>query len=190
MADHEHDPNMQLQAHGSLANTLYLLGDFIGSLEQAEKGIALYAREQRLTAGNEHMRSGCQLFACLSTAALGFPDKGLRQGLEFLASARESGLLLPLALALNCLATILEWRGEGAEALKCADELAALAAEHGMSYWRLINQINRGQALALLGRANEGIAEVKPALGSLEATGAAIPAWAYSCLAFGYSAAN
>jgi class 3 adenylate cyclase/tetratricopeptide (TPR) repeat protein len=187
---HEHDPGMQLQAHGSLANTLWLLGDFIGSLEQAEKGIALYAREQRLTAGDEHMRSACRLFAGLSTAALGFPDKALRQGLEFLASARESGQLLPLVFALNCLSTIFEWRGEGAEALKCADELAALVAEQGMSYWRLINQINHGHTLALLGRANEGIAEIKPALDSLETAGAAIPGWASACLGFGYSAAN
>jgi predicted ATPase len=59
-----------------------------------------------------------------------------------------------------------------------------------MSSWRLFNQINHGQALALLGRANEGIAEIKPALASLEAAGAVIPGWAYGCLAFGYSAAN
>src|SRR5262249_19789439 len=39
IADHEHDPEMQLQAHGALANALWLLGDLAGSLEHAEKGL-------------------------------------------------------------------------------------------------------------------------------------------------------
>ena len=121
IADHEHDPDMQLQAHGSLANILWLMGDLIGSREHCEKGLRLFAHEQPLADGDEHWRAACQFHACLCTAALGFPDKALRRALEFLAWARERPKLLPLAFALNCVATVLVWRGEGEQALKYAD---------------------------------------------------------------------
>jgi class 3 adenylate cyclase/tetratricopeptide (TPR) repeat protein len=190
IADHEHDPDMQLQAHGSLANILWLIGDFIGSREHSEKGLRSFVHEQHLALGNEHMRAACMNYACLCTVALGFPDKGLRQALEFLAWARERGQLLPLALALNCLATILAWRGEVAQALKYADALLALTAEHGFTHWRSFGQIVHGQALALSGKADEAIAEIKTALDCFAATGAVIPGWAYASLAFSYLAAE
>jgi predicted ATPase len=121
---------------------------------------------------------------------LGFPEKGLRQALEFLAWARERAQLLPLVIALNGVATILAWRREGAEALKYADALLALTSEHGFSNWHSFGQIVHGHALALLGKVDEAIAEIKTALHSLEATGAVIPGWAYDSFAFSFLAAE
>jgi class 3 adenylate cyclase/predicted ATPase len=190
IADHEHDPDMQLQAHGSLANILWLMGDFIGSLAHSEKGLGSFPYQQHLAAGNEHMRAACLLYAALSTAALGYPDKGLRRALEFRAWASDRGQLLPLAFALNALATISAWRGEGAQSLDYAEALLTLAADHGFSNWHSFGQIGQGLALAELGRADEGIARIKAALASLEATGALIPGWAYSSLAFAFLAAG
>lgn len=183
IADHEHDPDMQLQAHGSLANILWLMGDIIGSRHHSDKGLKLIGHEQHLPYGNEHWRAACLFYACTCTAALGFPDNGLRQALEFLAWARERRHVLTLAFALNGVATILAWRGEAAEALKHAEALLVLSAEHGFSNWHSFGQIIHGQALAFLGKADEGIAEIKAALNSLEATGAVIPGWARSSLA-------
>ena len=190
IADHEHDPNMQLQAHGSLANILWLSGDFIGSCEHAEKGLALFADKQILTTGEEHWRAACHFHSCSCTIALGFPDKGLRRALEFLAWARERAHALPLAFALNSVATILAWRGEGGQALKYADAQLAVTAEHGFSNWHSFGQIVRGQALALLGKADEAITEIKGAIDSLAANGAVVPGWAYTNLAFSYLAAG
>jgi predicted ATPase len=45
IADHEHDPHMQLQAHCSVANILWLMGNPTGSREHAEKGIRLWAHK-------------------------------------------------------------------------------------------------------------------------------------------------
>ena len=190
IADHEHDPEMQLQAHGSLATILWLMGDFIGSRDHAEKGLGLYAQEQPLAYGNEHWRAACHLHANFCSTALGFPDKGLRRALEFLAWARERGQLVPLALALNSASTILTYRGEAEEALKHADALLALTAKHGFSNWYSFGQITHGQTLALLGKADEAIAEVNAGLDSFEATGAMCPGWAYATLAFSYLAAR
>ncbi|MBV8356657.1 MAG: tetratricopeptide repeat protein, partial [Deltaproteobacteria bacterium] len=190
IADHEHNPNMQLQAHGSLANVLWLQGDFIGSCEHAEKGLVLFADKRILTAGEEHWSAACQFYACSCTIALGFPDKGLRRASEFLAWARERGQSLPLAFALNSIATILAWRGEGEKALEYADSQLALAAEHGFNNWHSFGQLVRGQALALSGKADEAIRDIKTALDSLAAAGAAVPGWAYANLAFSYLAAE
>jgi hypothetical protein len=99
---------------------------------------------------------------------LGFPDKGLRQALEFLACAREGAQLLLLAFALNCVATILAWHRE-AEALKYSDALLALTVEHGFSNWQSFGQLVHGQSLALLGKADEAVAEIKRALELFEA---------------------
>jgi tetratricopeptide (TPR) repeat protein len=190
IADHEHDPNMQLQAHVSLATILWLRGDFISSCEHAEKGLILFEDKRILTAGEGHWRAACQFHACSCTIALGFPDKGLRRALEFLAWARERGQSLPLAVALNSVATILAWRGEGGQALKYADAQLAVTAEHGFSNWHSFGQIVRGQALTLSGKADEAIAQLKGALDSLVAAGAAVPGWAYANLAFSYLAAE
>jgi tetratricopeptide (TPR) repeat protein len=190
IADHEHDPNMQLQAHGSVANILWLAGDLRGSLEHAEKGLLLFANDQPLRFGNEHLRAACLNFASWCTAALGYPDKGLRRALEFLAWARERGQLLPLAMALNCLAAILVWRGEAVEALKHADAMLALTFEHGFTNWYFYGQIIHGEAQALSGKAGEAIAEIKAAIASCQAAGAVIPGWAYGSLVEAYLAAQ
>jgi predicted ATPase len=160
-----------------------------GSRDHSDKGLKL-RHEQHLPYGNEHMRAACLLYRSLCSAALGFPDKGLRYALEFLAWAREREQLLTLALALNAVATILAWRGEAEEALKHADALVALSAKHGFNNWHSFGQINHGLALALLGKANEGIADIKAALSSLEATGAMIPGWAHSSLAAAFLTAG
>jgi class 3 adenylate cyclase/tetratricopeptide (TPR) repeat protein len=190
MADHEHDRDMQLEAHGSLANVLWLMGDFLASREHAEKGSALLGHTQIVPTGKEHMWAACQLFACLSTAALGFADKALEQARAFLTSAREQGPRLALAIALNCMGTISLWRRDGAEALKYGDALLAVAYEHGFSTWSSFGHLVHGQALALLTRADEGITEIERAMDSLEATGFVTPGWVCSCLAFACLAAS
>jgi hypothetical protein len=126
----------------------------------------------------------------MCTAVLGFPDKSLRLALEFLASAREGAQLVPLAFALNAVTTILAWHGEGALALKHAEDLLALASEHGFTLWHSVGQITHGQALALSGRADEAIAELRTALDSFAATGAAVPGWQRAALASAYLTAN
>ena len=190
LADHEHDENMQLEAHGSIANILWLAGDFIGSFEHAEEGLALFADKQILTTGEGHWQAACQFHACSCTIALGFADRGLRRAFEFLAWARERAQLLPLAFALNAVASILAWRGQGEEALQYADAQLVLSAEHGFSNWHSFGQLVRGQALALSGKAEEAIREVRTALESIAAAGAVVPGWAYANLALSYLAAE
>ena len=82
------------------------------------------------------------------------------------------------------------WRGEGSEALEHADALVGLAAERGFSNWHSFGRLVRGLALGILQRAGEAVAEITEALESLEATGAAIPGWAYANLASSYLVAT
>jgi predicted ATPase len=190
IAENKRDPNMQFQAHGSLANVLWQLGDIPGSREHAEKALNMYPPERHLTYDSEHWWAACQFYSCASMAALGFPDRGLRQALEFLKRSRERAHLISLVFALNSVASVLAWRGEAAEALKYASDLFALTAEHGFGNWNSIARLTYGQALALLGRADEAIAEINTALDSYEATGAVAPGWAYADLALAFLAAK
>ena len=135
------------------------------------------------------MRAACLFYDCLCAATLGFPDEGLQRSLEFLAWARGRALPLPLAFAMNCASTVFGWRRESGEALKYADALVTLTVEQGFSNWRSFAQIGRGNALALSGKGDEAIAEIKRAIASYEATGAVVPGWLHSSLAFGYLAA-
>jgi tetratricopeptide (TPR) repeat protein len=174
---------VELQAHGSFANILWALGDFIGSCEHAERGLALFTDERTLPAIEGHWRAACQFYACMCTKASGFADRGLQRALEFLAGARERAQSLPLAFALNAVATILAWRGRGEEALKYAEAQLALSAEHGFSNWYSFGKLVHGHALALSGKPDEAIREIKAAFDSLVATGTIVPGWAYANLA-------
>ena len=186
------DRRMQLIANGSLANILWLMGDFIGSRTHAEKGISkgisLFVREEHFL--EEHSRAACLFYAPLCTAMLGFPDDALRQSLEFVTWARKGAQPLQLVLALNCVSTLLAWRREGPEALKYTGPLLALTAEHGFTQWHLFAQIADGHALATAGRPDEAVTEIKGAMAAFEATGAVVPGWVYASLAFAYLGAG
>ena len=54
LANQTMDRGMRLNAHASLANVLYLTGDFIGSRAHSEKGIGLFEREEHLGSREEH----------------------------------------------------------------------------------------------------------------------------------------
>jgi tetratricopeptide (TPR) repeat protein len=189
LADEALDPRMQLEAHGSLANILWHLGDFRDAREHCRRGLALFAPNEHLPAGREHWRAAFQFYDCLCAATLGFSDEGLQRSLEFLARARERALPLPLAFATNCVSTVFVWRRESEQALKYADALVTLTVEQGFSNWHSFAQIDRGHALALSGKGDEAIAAIKSAIASYEATGAVVPGWMHSSLAFGYLAA-
>jgi len=91
IADHEQDPHMQLQAHGSVANILWLMGDPTSSRKHAEEGIRLWAHKPILPAGEEHIRAACFEYACFGTVALGFPDKACAKGSNFWPQPKKAG---------------------------------------------------------------------------------------------------
>jgi class 3 adenylate cyclase/tetratricopeptide (TPR) repeat protein len=191
LADQASERGLQLNAHGSLANLLWLMGDFIGSRAHSEKGISLFERSEHLGPGEEHFLAACYFYAPLCTAFLGFPDQALRQSLEVLTWARRKPRPLPLAFALNGVGTLfLFLRADGARTLEYSESMLAIAAQHGFSNLHSFAQILHGQALAILGRTDEAIAEIKDAMAAFEATGAVVQGWLYAALGFAYLAAQ
>jgi len=190
VADQVADRGMRLNAHGSLANVLWLMGDFIGSRAHSEKCIGLFDRDQHPGSAEEHFVAACRFYAPLCIANLGFPDEALRQSLESLTWEQRRVQPLPMAFALNCVATLFLWRANGAQALKYSESMLALTAEHGLSNLHSFAQILHGQTLARLGRTDEAIAEIKDATAAFEATGAMVPGWLYAALGLAYQAAR
>jgi predicted ATPase len=82
------------------------------------------------------------------------------------------------------------WRGDGAEAQRYSESLIALTAEHGLRDLHSFGQVAHGQTLAMLGRTDEAIAEIKAAMSAFEATGAVVQGWLYSTLGLAYLAAH
>jgi class 3 adenylate cyclase/tetratricopeptide (TPR) repeat protein len=190
IADQASDRGMQLNAHGSVVNALWSMGDFIGSRAHSEKAIGLYEHEEHLRPGEEHFLAACRFYAPLCTLNFGFPDDALRQSLEFLTLTRRRPRPLALAFALNCVATLFVWRRDGVQALRYSESMLALTAEHGFTNLHSFAQLLHGQALAMLGKTNEAIAEIKDAMDTFEATGALVPGWLYGALGFAYLAAQ
>jgi predicted ATPase len=91
-------------------------------------------------------------------ACLGHLDQALAQHDEAFAEARRLAHPPTLALALASIGISGQRaRLEPEKLLQYADELVALADEHGLGHFRMVALIERGWCLAALGRAEDGI---------------------------------
>jgi tetratricopeptide (TPR) repeat protein len=143
-----------------------LLGDFTVARDNLEQGLALFDPADRLFYAE--VLTYDPLVALLTISApslvcLGHLDQAGSRRDAALAEAHR--LSHPHALALALAWALLTGWCAGSDPkslLLCADELLALAAEHGFGYFQTAGLIHRGRCLAALGHADEGI----PLLGS------------------------
>jgi predicted ATPase len=159
LGDSTGDVPMQVLACGAIGLTCFDFGEFIKSRAYLEKGIALYdpahrASYSELRSNDERVELRTHLSWLL--ACLGYLDQASLQREAALEEARR--LSHPPTLALALVSTRVTGRFEPESLLQYADELTALATEHGLGLFRAMALIERGWCLAALGRANEGIA--------------------------------
>jgi tetratricopeptide (TPR) repeat protein len=139
---------------GALA--CFQTGEFTAGRAYAEKGLALYDPAHRLadddTLVQLHTRSSW-LLACL-----GHLGQALFQRDVALDEARRLSHPPTLALALvSAWLTACSVHLEPGSFLQYADELLAVATEHGLAHYRSAALIQRGSCLAASGHADEGI---------------------------------
>jgi tetratricopeptide (TPR) repeat protein len=136
-------------------------GEFAAARAQEEKALALYDPAQR-PAHSEvapfDLVVVIRMWLSWPLASLGHLDQALVQQDTALGEARRLSHPLTLVIALGqtgrsglrvCWAPGLQ--------LQSADELLAVATEHGLEHFRMWALIERGWSLAGLGRAEEGI---------------------------------
>jgi hypothetical protein len=141
--------------------TCLSLGEFAAARAYLERALMLYDPEHRSVYSELEPHDTLVLLRVFSSLALicsGCLDQARRRCDAGLAEARERSHAHTLALA----QAFPWWAGWSARSdpmrlLQYADELLALAAEHGFALWRSLALINRGWCLAALGRVNDGI---------------------------------
>ena len=155
LAERTADPMHCLEAHDTLGDTLFYLGDYTAARTHLEQGIALIdPTTQRTQALWQGMASGvrCLIIAANTLWCLGYPSQAVQRGQEALALAQEIAHPFSLSMAQQWAAS-LHYRLRETSAVQVQAEALlnattvqqfALLLGHGIFY--------RGWALAMQGQ--------------------------------------
>jgi tetratricopeptide (TPR) repeat protein len=113
---------------------------------------------------------------------LGYPDRALQTAKEGLALAREVAHPFSIALALDYLAMLHQFRRESEAALRIAEEARSLCLEYRFDYYGAWSALVRAWAIAEQGRLEEGLAAYDAGLNEFRETGAQLRMPHYLCL--------
>jgi DNA-binding NtrC family response regulator/predicted ATPase len=179
MAQHEHDPILQLRAHAALGTIQF----HIGRLQQAHShlncGMDLYASQHSRSHAVQTPTVSCMAYAAWTLWQLGYPDQAVSQSQAALSLAHELSHPLSLVIALHFTGTVHQFRREAALAHEHTAQTMQLADEQGFPFWSASGRIVWGWARAMQGAAQEGIDHIHEGLVAFRATGAYIqlPSW-------------
>jgi DNA-binding NtrC family response regulator/tetratricopeptide (TPR) repeat protein len=171
LAQHLQDSVLLQEAHLMLGSILYYLGELVAARVHLEQGIALYDTQQ---SRSRVLSSGTDPgVVCLSRAArvlwmLGYPDQALARSNEALTLARRLSHDYSLGFALFHAAAIHCCRGEIQEVEELATAAISLSSKQGFVHWLGTGMSMRGWALAMQGRAEEGINELLQGLATMQ----------------------
>lgn len=182
LAQAAQDSALLIQAEYLLGATLFCLGEIALSREHLEQGITLYNPKQHSSHAflyGQDPGVACLFWVAWALWHLGYPDQALKKGHEALNLAQELSHSYSLAIALDLLAFIHQFRGEGHAAQERAEESIAISTEQGFEFFLEMGTVLRGWALAEQGRTEEGIAEIRRGLAAWLVTGAELyqPYW-------------
>jgi class 3 adenylate cyclase/predicted ATPase len=177
LAQHLQDSAYVLEAHRSLAFTLFSLGEMAAARAQAEQGIALYHPPTHhahvLTYGQDPGTS-CLAYAALALWYLGYPEQARQRCHEMLKLAHELSHPFSLAHALYFGSLLHQHRREVHEARECAEAAIALAIEHGFALYEVRGRLQRSWALTEQGQLAEGIDQMRQSLTAYRGTGSGL----------------
>jgi class 3 adenylate cyclase/tetratricopeptide (TPR) repeat protein len=166
------DVAVELQGRAAHGQTAFFLGDFEDARAVQEPGLNLSDPSYRMLGAELYFDQYPPLlaFLALALACLGYLDQARSRMAEGLLEARRLGR--PYTLA--CLVSWAGWmhriiRSPGAEQL--SEELHAISAEHGYTFWLGWGVAAHGRQLAAAGKAEEGAALIAQGLASVRATG-------------------
>jgi class 3 adenylate cyclase/tetratricopeptide (TPR) repeat protein len=113
---------------------------------------------------------------------LGYPDGALQTAEEGLALAREVAHPFSIALALDYLAMLHQFRREPGAALRIAEEARSLCLKYRFDYYGAWSALVRAWAIAEQGALEEGLAAYDAGLDEFRETGAELRMPHYLCL--------
>jgi tetratricopeptide (TPR) repeat protein len=143
-----------------MGTSLLRLGEFAQARVHHNKALALYDPSEHrplATRFGQDWKVSILSLRSVDLWFLGYPDAALADADQALKDAREIGQATSLMFALGIPLAMLVQCGNYATATKHCDELIALANEKGALYWKAMGMLNRGNVLALTGRATDAL---------------------------------
>jgi len=177
LAQNLQDPTLLIPAHAGLAPCLWFLGEQVLAREHFEQGIALYDPQEHSSLaflyGNDP-GVYCYGMGAYVLWSLGYLDQALKRAHEALILARRLSHPYTLAYALFHAAMSHQFRKEGKAVQELAEEAIVLSTSHGFSFILTWAMIYRGWALAEQGQREAGIAQMRSALATFQASGGGV----------------
>jgi len=174
LASCHHDPGLLLEAHRALGFILFCLGEFVAAREHNEQGIALYDPQQHHTHAflyGQNPGTTCCILAAAALWSLGYPDQALARSYEALTIAQEQAHLYSVALAMQYVAIIHQYRREVQATHTRAEAAMTLCTEQGYAFYLAAGTMLRGWALVAQEAVEEGLAQMGQGLAAYRATG-------------------
>ena len=174
LAQGQDDPILKIWAYKVLACTLYFLGDFETSGQNAVHGVRIWrsGNVQALPEDVDTPNVSCLKQVALSEWHLGEIASCQATIAEAISIAKQLKEKHALALALSWAAGLAANEPNPAEVDRLASELIELSTRHNFAHWLATGAIYRGWARSASGDAAEGISWIEQGLIDLRATGA------------------
>jgi predicted ATPase len=132
-----------------------------------------------------HPHVNSQAFLALALFCLGYPDQALALSKAAIAEARRLAHPPSLAASSSASSRLLSLIGDSAALEKRADELIAIATEHGFPRWHALGTIYRGWARVKNGHVTEGLSLLRSGSAAFRGAGDAIWTPHYTALLAG-----
>jgi predicted ATPase len=171
------DAGTLASSHRSVGTAAFALGDLSAARLHLERALVLYDPERHRPLAfvyAQDVRVAGLSWLALSLFVQGFPEQALRRSDEAIAAAPEFRHPATTAQSLLCACVLSELVRRRRQVQAHAEELVALATEHGLPFWLAMGTIMQGWALADAGEAEAGIAQLRRGLIAWEQTGAAL----------------
>ena len=178
------DPAMLAEAYHSAGAQTFHLGTFQVAHDWYQQSIEAGDYRGRFHSEVYGINMGvfCRAYISHCDWHLGYPDCALQTAEEALALAREVAQPFSIALALDYLAMLHQFRREPEAALRIAEEARSLCLEHRFDYYCAWSALVRAWALAEGNSPEEGLVAYDAALHEFRETGAELRMPHYLCL--------
>ena len=173
LVQEQNDAALMIEAYRAMAATLYFLGDFEASRQNAMRGVQIW-RSGSVQPHTEDPYTpvvACLCYLTLSEWHLG--EKASCQAIiaEAISLAKELNDMHGLAFALAWAAGLSTAELNPAEVDRLAADLIELSTRHNFSHWLAMGGISRGWARSVSGNTAEGIPGIEQGIRDYRATG-------------------
>jgi predicted ATPase/class 3 adenylate cyclase len=178
------DPAMLVEAYHFAGAPTFHLGKFQAARDWHQQSLEVGDYRGRFHSEIYGINMGvfCRAYIGHCDWHLGYPDRALQIAEEGLALARDVAHPFSMAIALDYLAMLHQFRREPEAALRIAEEARTLCKEYRFGYYGAWSALVRAWAVAELGPLEEGLAAYGAALEEFRETGALLRMPHYLCM--------